>query len=117
MAYNTIKLPSSSAPSMSQVRIETFLGVDLTNQASNVDEYKSPNAENMIRDVPGKVRKCMGWYIYEDFEGWMCDTSKCRRWEELPAKAQSYILEIEKRLGVHITYISVGPERDQLIVR
>lgn len=55
--------------------------------------------------------------IYEDFEGWMCDTSKCRRWEELPAKAQSYILEIEKRLGVHITYISVGPERDQLIVR
>ena len=55
--------------------------------------------------------------IYEDFEGWMCDTSKCRRWEELPAKAQSYILEIEKWLGVHITYISVGPERDQLIVR
>ena len=55
--------------------------------------------------------------IYEDFEGWMCDTSKCRRWEELPAKAQNYILEIEKRLGVHITYISVGPERDQLIVR
>lgn len=62
MAYNTIKLPSSSAPSMSQVRIETFLGVDLTNQASNVDEYKSPNAENMIRDVPGKVRKRMGWH-------------------------------------------------------
>ena len=55
--------------------------------------------------------------IYEDFEGWMCDTSKCRRWEELPAKAQNYILEIEKRLSVHITYISVGPERDQLIVR
>ena len=55
--------------------------------------------------------------IYEDFEGWMCDTSKCRRWEELPAKAQNYILEIEKRLGVHITYISVGPERNQLIVR
>lgn len=62
MAYNTIKLPNASAPSMSQVRIETFLGVDLTNQASNVDERKSPNAENMIRDVPGKVRKRMGWH-------------------------------------------------------
>ena len=33
MAYNTIKLPNASAPRMSQVRIETFLGVDLTNQA------------------------------------------------------------------------------------
>ena len=55
--------------------------------------------------------------IYEDFKGWMCDTSKCRTWEELPENARNYILEIEKRLNTHITYISVGPERDQLIVR
>ena len=55
--------------------------------------------------------------IYEDFKGWLCDTSKCRTWEELPENARNYILEIEKRLNTHITYISVGPERDQLIVR
>ena len=55
--------------------------------------------------------------IYEDFPGWMCDTTKCRTWDELPAKAKDYVLEIEKRLSVHITYISVGPERDQIIIR
>ena len=55
--------------------------------------------------------------IYEDFKGWLCDTSKCRTWEALPENARNYILEIEKRLNTHITYISVGPERDQLIVR
>ncbi len=55
--------------------------------------------------------------IYEEFDGWMADTTRCRKWEELPAKAQAYILALEEMLGTHITYISVGPERDQLIIR
>ena len=55
--------------------------------------------------------------IYETFEGWMADTTKCREWDELPEKAREYILALEKMLNTHITYISVGPERDQLIIR
>ncbi len=55
--------------------------------------------------------------IYETFEGWMADTTKCREWDELPEKAKTYILALEKMLNTHITYISVGPERDQLIIR
>lgn len=55
--------------------------------------------------------------IYEEFDGWMCDTSKCRKWEELPEKAQKYILFIEEKLKTKISIISVGPERDQLILR
>lgn len=55
--------------------------------------------------------------IYETFEGWMTDTTKCRKWEDLPANAQKYVLAIEKMINTHITYISVGPERDHLIIR
>lgn len=55
--------------------------------------------------------------IYKEFEGWMEDTTKCRTWESLPEKCKSYILELEKLVNAHITLISVGPERDQLIVR
>ncbi len=55
--------------------------------------------------------------IYEEWDGWMSQTSSCKTWDELPEKAKAYILNIEERLGTHITYISVGPERDQLIVR
>ncbi len=55
--------------------------------------------------------------IYEEFEGWMSDTSKARKWEDLPARAQEFVQMIEKKLGTKITYVSVGPERDQLIVR
>ena len=55
--------------------------------------------------------------IYEEYKGWMCDTSTCRTWDSLPKLAQDFILDIEKKLNTKITYISVGPERDQLIVR
>jgi len=55
--------------------------------------------------------------IYQEYEGWMSDTSNARKWEDLPKKAQEFILDIEKRLKTRISYISVGPKRDQLIVR
>ncbi|WP_173432005.1 hypothetical protein [Sharpea azabuensis] len=40
---------------------EKFLGADFTSEASTVDDTKSPNVENMIRSVPGKIRKRMGY--------------------------------------------------------
>lgn len=55
----TFKIPSS--PKRNVAEIDNFLGVDLTNTGSNVSELRSPNAPNMIRDVPGKVRKRMGY--------------------------------------------------------
>ena len=49
-------------------KIESFKGVDLTNAAANVDIARSPNGLNMIRDVPGKVRKRMGYYLDKKHE-------------------------------------------------
>lgn len=54
--------------------------------------------------------------VYEYVDGWMCDISKCRRPEELPAKALDYIKYIEKAVGVRIKYVSVGAARDEYIV-
>lgn len=62
-------MPSASAPSLSVVRVEDFLGCDLTNQPTNVDERRSPDATNMIRDVPGKVRKRLGWHTVHTLGG------------------------------------------------
>ena len=55
--------------------------------------------------------------IYAEFDGWMCDTTKCRKYEDLPQNAKVLIEELEKFLKTPITIISVGPERDQLILR
>lgn len=55
------------APSRSILVIDEFHGVDFTNSPTNVDDKKSPNAPNMIRDVPGKVRKSMGWHTVKQY--------------------------------------------------
>lgn len=61
----SFKVPAS--PKRSIFNIDEFLGVDLTNTGANIDEVRSPNAENMIRYVPGKVRKRMGYENYVQF--------------------------------------------------
>lgn len=58
-----------SSPSRSVVKIETFKGVDLNSSPSNVETYRSPNAPNMMRDVPGKVRKRQGYELVETYGG------------------------------------------------
>lgn len=55
--------------------------------------------------------------IIEYLDGWKCDISGVRKWEDLPKNAQDYVTYIEQRIGCPITYISVGPERDSIIVR
>ncbi|MEZ9232422.1 adenylosuccinate synthase [Vibrio amylolyticus] len=55
--------------------------------------------------------------IYESMEGWDIDISGCRTFESLPKGAQDYVLRIEELMGVPITMVSVGPEREQMIIR
>jgi adenylosuccinate synthase len=54
--------------------------------------------------------------VYEDLPGWTEDVSGAREWGDLPAPAQAYVRRIEELSGVRCPYISVGPERDQLVV-
>jgi adenylosuccinate synthase len=54
--------------------------------------------------------------VYEEWPGWMCDTSQVRTWDGLPDNAQRYVKRIEELAGAPIDFISVGPERDQIIV-
>ena len=55
--------------------------------------------------------------VYEYLPGWKCDISGCRTFEELPKEAKDYILFAEKVLLCRVSFVSVGAERDQLIVR
>jgi len=55
--------------------------------------------------------------VYETMPGWMCDISGARRYEDLPQRARDYVERIEAGLGCPATFLSVGPERDSLIVR
>lgn len=55
--------------------------------------------------------------VMEYKEGWKCDISGVRTWEDLPQAAKDYVTYVEKQIGCHIGYVSVGPERDSIIVR
>ena len=50
-------------------------------------------------------------------DGWNCDISGVRSWEDLPEAARRYVEFIEEQIGCHIRYVSVGPERDAYLVR
>jgi adenylosuccinate synthase len=55
--------------------------------------------------------------VYEELPGWQADTTGCREFDQLPAAARSYVERLEELAGVPIGLVSVGPERDQMIVR
>ena len=53
----------------------------------------------------------------EYMDGWKCDISGVRNWEDLPEAARKYVEFIEQNIDCHIGYVSVGPERDSIIIR
>lgn len=61
------QFPVPKSPARSTITMSVFQGADFTNSPGNVSLTQSPNCINMIRDVPGKVRKCMGYKKIEEF--------------------------------------------------
>ena len=55
--------------------------------------------------------------VFRTMPGWKTDISGIRRFEDLPEAARNYVLYLEEKIGVPIRYVSVGPERDSIILR
>jgi adenylosuccinate synthase len=53
---------------------------------------------------------------YEELPGWKADSTNARKFEDLPPNAQSYVKRIGKLIGRPIEIVSVGPEREQVII-
>jgi adenylosuccinate synthase len=54
---------------------------------------------------------------YEELPGWGVGDLEVDSYEALPRNARRYLATIEERLGVRISFVSNGPERDKLFVR
>lgn len=94
MAGTTI---SSASAARNVLNISYLRGVDLHNSPSNVDASRSPDAPNMIRDVPGKVRKRMGYQTMASVEGrvngaFQVDTNEVKK-RIIHAGTKLYLLE------------------------
>jgi len=53
--------------------------------------------------------------VYETWPGWSESTTEARAWDDLPKAARAYLHRISELAGVPIEFVSVGPERDQLL--
>jgi len=53
---------------------------------------------------------------YEEMPGWQAESTSARRFEDLPKNAQRYVARIAELIGKPIQIVSVGPEREQVII-
>lgn len=52
---------------------------------------------------------------YRDMEGWKCDLSGARKAADLPHAARAYLDAVTEYTGVPVTYVGVGPGREQYV--
>ncbi len=72
---------------------------------------------NQVIDyVPDTITQAKVEPIYETWPGWQTDTSHCRTWGDLPAATRAYLRRIEELASAPIRFVSVGPERSQMVV-
>ncbi len=64
---------------------------------------------------PTKLERCKP--VWDYMPGWKCDIRGITEFDKLPKEAQDYVLFIEKELGVHISIVSTGPKREEIIRR
>ena len=88
---------------------------------SGLDEIKLgvgyQNGDEVITDYPYQQDVFYNAEpVYETFEGWSEDITSVKSFDALPENAKKYINAIEKFIEIPITFISVGPERNQNIV-
>jgi len=55
--------------------------------------------------------------VYKEFPGWKTDMTKMQSESEFPKEFSDYVSFLEKELNVRISVISVGPDREQTIIR
>jgi len=55
--------------------------------------------------------------VYQEVPGWRESTTACRAYDDLPQLAKDYLARIEELTGAPVSYVGVGPDREQTIIR
>lgn len=62
-----------------------------------------------------KLKRCKP--VLKVLKGWKCNVTGIRKYEDLPKECREYIEFAEKEIGVHISMVSNGPAREDIIFR
>jgi adenylosuccinate synthase len=53
--------------------------------------------------------------VYEEMDGWMCETSNITKIEDLPPKAKAYVDRLVELSGAKLGILSIGPARESTL--
>ncbi len=68
-----------------------------------------------IPSTISEVNRCKP--IYKEFDSWDEDISKIKNYDDLPLNCKKYIEFIEEYTGIKVAFISVGPKREETIIK
>lgn len=71
----------------------------------------------ITKDFPNPTKIDRAKPVLKKLPGWKCDIRGIKEFDKLPKEAQDYVLFVEEELGVHISIVSTGPEREEIIRR
>lgn len=98
----------------------TSIAVTKLDVLDSFDEIKVCEAYELdgttTRHLPDTKGQERAKPVYRTFKGWKTDTTRCRTWQDLPREAQAYVEAIGQYAHCPVSLVSVGPERDQIIV-
>ncbi len=78
-------------------------------------KYAYDGAESL--QIPYDMASTAVTPLYEAFAGWQTSLDGITDYTTLPSTVQQYVTFIEQYLGIKMTMISTGPEREKLIIR
>lgn len=104
-----------------EVQAATEIALTKLDVLSYMDEipvcvkYELNGEETDRFPFPAALGQCKP--VIQTVKGWKKDISGVRTWEELPEEAKAYVQMIERAIRCPIKWVSVGPERESIIIR
>ena len=104
----------SGLTSMAITKLDVF---DAFDQIQLCTSYKDTRNGKIYNYYPTNVNTHQYLEpVYETFSGWNSNITAVKKFKDLPKDAQLYIKRIEELIGIPVSYVSVGPDREQTII-
>ena len=71
----------------------------------------------VTKDFPNPALLSKAKPVFEKLPGWKTDIRGLTEFDKLPKEAQDYVKFVEEQTGVHVSIVSTGPKRDEIIRR
>ena len=94
-----------------------MMKADVMNTFANINvctHYTTPDGQH-TEELPFDLANADLKPVWKSFEGWQTEIENGMTFDSIPAKLAEYIAFIEKEVGVPITILSYGPDREQTI--